>query len=59
MKFPVYCRVTQDGNTYYGLSTDSKPTGPVMNGRAFVEMDTGKVYFFDADSGSWLEFGGS
>lgn len=36
-------------------STDSKPTG-VPNGSSLIEMDTGKVYFFDADSSQWLEF---
>ena len=43
--------------TFYGLSTDSKPTH-CGNGSAFVEMDTGKVYFFDAAAGTWAEFGG-
>ena len=43
--------------TLYGLSTDSKPTD-CGNGSAFVEMDTGKVYFFNAAAGTWAEFGG-
>ncbi len=51
--------ITQNGNTYYGLSTDTpKPTGAVLNGRAFIEMDTGKIYFYDAESGEWREWGG-
>lgn len=51
--------ITQDGNNYYGLSTDSpKPTGTPTNGRCFVEMDTGKIYFFDEENGTWIEFGG-
>ena len=53
----VYAKVTQDGNTYYGLSTDSKPSGTALNGRAFVEMDTGKVYFYDEDGDTWREWG--
>ena len=49
--------ITQIGNTYYGLSTDDpKPTGAVLNGREFKEMDTGKTYYFDAENGVWLEW---
>ena len=46
-------------HTYYGLSTDTKPTEGVRNGSKLIEMDTGKVYFFDAEGAQWLEFGGS
>ena len=42
---------------YYGLSTDTKPTEGVGNGSAFIEMDTSKVYFFDAGNSEWLEWG--
>lgn len=43
-----------------GLSTDTKPTGmSVGNGWSFIEMDTGKVFFYDAESENWLEFAGS
>lgn len=38
----------------YGLSTDTKPTD-VFNGSAFYEMDTGKIYLFDAETKTWLE----
>lgn len=45
-------------STYYGLSTDTpKPTDGVGNGSAFIEMDTSKVYFFDAGNSEWLEWG--
>ena len=44
-------------STYYGLSTDSKPTEGVGNGSAFIEMDTSKVYFFDAGNSEWREWG--
>lgn len=47
--------IRQEGNTYYGLSTDTKPTGAVLNGREFKEMDTGKKYLFDAENGERLE----
>ena len=42
--------------TLFGLSTDDKPT-TVGNGSAFVEMDTGKLYFFDAENTTWGEWG--
>ena len=43
-----------------GLSTDTKPTGvSVGNGWSFIEMDTGKVFFYNAEDNEWLEFAGS
>lgn len=43
-----------------GLSTDTKPTGmTVGNGWSFIEMDTGKVFFYNAEDEEWLEFAGS
>lgn len=41
--------------TLYGLSTDEKPTYRISNGTAFVEMDTHKIYFFDAANATWRE----
>jgi len=38
------------------LSTDTKPTNGIENGSQLVEMDTGKLYFFDEDGGDWVEF---
>ena len=46
--------------TLYGLSTDDpKPTEGIGNGSCFVEMDTGKLYFYDASEGGsgWIEWG--
>ena len=43
--------------TYFGLSTDSKPTTFIGNGSCFIEMDTGKVYFFNAAASAWVEWG--
>lgn len=43
--------------TYYGLSTDVKPTEDVANGSAFLEMDTSKLYFFDQQNALWREWG--
>lgn len=41
---------------YYGLSTDTKPTGTsTPNGAAFIEIDTGKGYLFDAEGKEWHE----
>ena len=43
-----------------GLSTDTKPTGTyhntrIQNGSSFLEMDTGKVFMYDAENAEWLE----
>ena len=38
-----------------GLSTDSKPTENIATGSIFVEVDTGKVYFFNAAASTWVE----
>lgn len=49
--------VTVDNLTdeYDGLSTDTKPTEKVRNGSVFVEMDTAKIYLYDATNSEWLE----
>ena len=43
-----------------GLSTDTpKPTEwggvSIGNGSTFFEIDTGKLYIFDADGATWVE----
>lgn len=38
-----------------GKSTDEKPTD-VNNGSQFIEIDTGKLYFYDKEAEQWLEF---
>ena len=51
--------VSQVNGTYYCKSTDTKPVGCVTNGTKLVEMDTGKIYYFDGagESGSeWIEW---
>lgn len=44
---------------YYGLSTDEKPTDEgyrhTPNGAIFFEMDTSKIYLYDADNMVWYE----
>ena len=45
-----------ENTTMFGLSTDSKPTGTdVANGSVFIEMDTGKAYFYNAQRAVWME----
>jgi len=45
-----------------GLSTDTpKPTEwngiGIGNGSTFLEIDTGKLFIFDAEGQSWVELG--
>ena len=50
--------VTEVGSTTYeyrGLSTDKKPIKYVGNGSVFIEMDTLKIFLFDAESKVWIE----
>ena len=45
---------------YYGLSTDTKPTGEhVVNGSTFIEMDTSKKYYYDEENKLWYDSKGS
>lgn len=37
----------------YGLSTDAKPAA--ANGAVFLEMDTKKVFVYDAANAQWRE----
>lgn len=46
--------VSTSNLTFYGLSTDTKPTD-CGNGSVFIEMDTGKAYFFNAAGLTWIE----
>ena len=41
-----------------GLSTDDKPTG-FATGSIFIEVDTGKSYFYDEAGVQWIEAGGN
>lgn len=43
-------------NTYYGKSTDTKPTDDLVpNASKFYCFDNQKVFVFDADTKSWVE----
>ena len=47
------------GNQYiegFCLSTDTKPTNGIENGSQLVEIDTGKLYFYDEEGGIWTAF---
>lgn len=48
--------VTFNGS-YFGLHDDEKPTDAI-NGMTFIEMDTGKIYFYDEENATWREWGG-
>ena len=42
--------------SFRGLSTDEKPINEsVGNGSIFIEMDTSKIFMFDAESQEWVE----
>ena len=45
--------ISQYGNVYSGLSTDTKPSNVALNGREFDELDTSKVYKFDKENNLW------
>ena len=49
---------TDNSMEYRGLSTDTKPTD-APNGSVFLEMNTGKVFCYDAEGENWIELGGS
>ena len=54
-------KIGEENTTIYGelrgKSTDTKPTeidGKIVgNGCAYVEIDTGKIFFFDAENEEW------
>lgn len=48
--------ISETNNTYYGLSSDVKPKKGIGNGSCFIEMNTGKIYFFDEEHEQWREF---
>jgi len=43
-----------------GRSTETKPTGgKIATGSTYIEVDTGKAYFYDEVGAQWIEAGGS
>lgn len=55
----TFISVTDGAILYYiegtCLSTDEKPTN-VANGSILLEMDTSKLYMFDAANSTWREW---
>jgi hypothetical protein len=45
---------TNMAEEWTGLSTDTKPA-TAYQGSIFVEVDTGDVYFYDADGAQWVK----
>lgn len=41
--------------TIFCLYSDTKPTENIANGSIAVEIDTGKVFFFNEEGGAWVE----
>lgn len=44
-----------------GLSTDAKPIKKyngttIRNGSSFFEIDTGELYFYDAENNEWIKY---
>lgn len=58
----TYTGTSKSDNDYQydfmGLSTDTKPLiedyPSMKNGSSFMEMDTKKLYFYDADNDRWV-----
>lgn len=49
---------TADGKyirTYFGNSSESKPTSYLADGSVFVEVDTGKAFLFNETTSAWVE----
>ena len=42
-----------------GLSTDSKPSGKLITGSTFTEVDTGDLFLYDEVSKQWNKVGGT
>lgn len=58
----TYTGLSKTNNDYCydfnGLSSDTKPTiadyPDMVNGSSFFEMDTKKIYFYDANGDTWV-----
>lgn len=56
--FETYC-CEHKHYDFFGLSTDDKPFFEVPNASSFYEMDTMRVWLFDAGNGVWWAQDGS
>lgn len=50
-----YCADGKYIRTYFGASTETKPTADLADGSVYVEVDTGKAILFNETAGSWGE----
>ena len=41
--------------TFYGTSSEAKPTQNIAMGSVFIEVDTGKAYLFNETTSIWVE----
>jgi hypothetical protein len=51
-------KLTADGKyirTYFGTSSETKPTADLADGSVFVEVDTGKAYLYNETASAWVE----
>lgn len=57
---PDVSKVNKEIIEYCGLSTDEKPTGLIVTGSTFFEVDTNDLYIYSEETQEWLKFlGGS
>ena len=58
-KNDVFTSMNKNELELRGLSTDEKPTtigsDELENGTTFIEMDTGNIFFYDANNKQWKE----
>ena len=50
-------KLTADGKyirTYFGTSSETKPTADLADGSVFVEVDTGNAVLFNETAGTWV-----
>ena len=50
-----YCADGKYIRTYFGKSSETKPTADLADGSVYVEVDTGKAILFNETDGSWEE----
>lgn len=66
---PITAEHITDASEFYGLSTDTKPVGTlspsgfkIPNGAAFLEINTGDIYLYNAAAtpgSEWVKLGGN
>lgn len=50
-----YCADRKYIRTYFGASSETKPTADLAYGSVFVEVDTGKAFLFNETASEWVE----